>query len=256
MKRFPWIGFACLALAGWLLPATAESTTGIPGYKDTPLVPGTAWHKHDPDRPLPPVVKAPANAPPSDAVVLFDGTSLDAFEPSKWVLKDGLLVAGNGVLATKQAFGDFQLHLEWRGPVEDMKNWGDQGNNGIMPMGMYEIQIFDSHSTPVYADGQAGAIYGESPPLVNPTRPRGEWQTYDIIWKAPVFEGDTVVRPPYVTLFFNGVLVHHHQEVLGRLAHRDFVPLRPHPARLPLKFGGHGCPVAFRNIWIRDLERP
>lgn len=235
-------------------PVTAEEPDPVPGFKDTPLVPGTTWHKHDPDRPQPPVVRAPAGAPPSDAIILFDGSGIDAFEPSGWFVREGLLVAGNGPLSTRQSFGDFQLHLEWRGPIEDMENWGDQGNNGVFPMGLYEIQIFDSHGTPIYADGHSGAIYGETPPLVNPTRPRGEWQTYDIIWTAPVFDGETVVSPPYVTVLFNGVVVQNHQAVLGRVAYRKVVPLTPHPQRLPLKFGAHGCPVEFRNIWIRELN--
>lgn len=230
---------------------------GVPGYRDTELVPGTQWHKHDPDRPQPPMV-APGKSggPPSDATVLFNGGDLAQFETTEWKVEGDAIIAGKGNITTKRALGDIQLHLEWAGPVESMERWSNQGNSGVLLMGLYEIQIFDSHSTKIYADGQAAAVYGETPPLVNPTLPRGEWQTFDIIFKAPVYDGDKVVSPPIVTVLHNGVVVQHATEIKGRIAHRKVVPLSPHPAKLPLTITGHNCPVKFKNIWVRELKLP
>lgn len=230
---------------------------GVPGFKDTELVPGTQWHKHDPDRPQPPVVTpGKAGGAPSDAIVLFDGRDLSQFEANEWTTEGGVVVAGKGNITTKRPFGNMQLHFEWAGPVEAMDRWSNQGNSGVLLMGLYEIQIFDSHSTKIYADGHAAAVYGETPPLVNATLPRGEWQTYDIIFKAPVYDGEKVVSPPRVTVLHNGVVVQHDTEIKGRIAHRKNVPLSPHAAKLPLVITGHNCPVKFRNIWVRELDLP
>ncbi|MCC6352723.1 MAG: DUF1080 domain-containing protein [Verrucomicrobiae bacterium] len=249
-----------LALLAPLPAAAAEHVLGkdgTPGYRDTEVIPGTQWHKHDPDRPVPPVVTpGKAGAAPSDAIILFDGHGLANFEPTEWKVDGGAVVAAKGNLVTTRPFGDMQLHLEWCGPVEAMEKWTNQGNSGVLIMGLYEIQVFDSHSTKIYADGQAAAVYGETPPLANATLPRGEWQTYDIVFKAPVYEGDRVVSPPRVTVFHNGVLAQHDTEIKGRIAHRKIVPLSPHPAKLPLTLSGHSCPVKFRNIWVRELALP
>ncbi len=258
IRVHPW--FIAIALLS-ATPAVAADHVlgkdGTPGYRDTDLVPGTQWHKHDPDRPVPPVVTpGKAGSPPSDAIVLFQGADLSQFDPNEWKVEDGAIVAGKGNLTTKQAFGDMQLHVEWCGPIEDTEKWTNQGNSGVWIMGLYEIQIFDSHSIKIYADGQAAAVYGETPPLANATLPRGEWQTYDIIFKAPVYDGDKVVSPPRVTVFHNGVLAQHDTEIKGRIAHRKVVPLSPHPAQLPFALTGHNCPVKFRNIWVRELNLP
>lgn len=249
-----------LALIAGLPAAAAEHVIGkdgTPGYRDTELVPGTQWHKHDPDRPVPPVVTpGKAGAAPSDAIILFNGGDLSQFEPTEWKSEGDAIVTTKGNLVTRRPFGDMQLHLEWCGPVEAMEKWTNQGNSGVLLMGLYEIQIFDSHSMKIYADGQAAAVYGETPPLANATLPRGEWQSYDIVFKAPAYDGDKVVSPPRVTVFHNGVVAQHDTEIKGRIAHRKVVPLSPHPAKLPFTISGHNCPVKFRNIWVRELTLP
>lgn len=256
------IHLALIAAACAALPLRAAehvfNKDGIPGYKDTALVPGTQWHIHDPDRPLPPVVVPGKNGgAPADAIVLFDGGDLSAFEASEWKVQDGVIVAAKGHLVTKRSFGDIQLHLEWAGPVENMTPWGNQGNSGINLMGMFEVQIFDSHSTKIYADGGAAAIYGQVPPLANVTLPRGEWQTYDIVFKAPVFDGDKLVKPARVTVFHNGVIVQHDTEILGPTTHRKILPYTPpKAAKQPFAIMGHNCPMKFRNVWVRELNLP
>lgn len=241
------------AAAQWI-----ENERGVVGYDDTPKLPWSEYRKHDSSRPLPPHVDAQPVllAPPSDAVVLFGGGSLDAFEPGAWRIENGALIAGKGDLVSREAFGDCQIHLEFRVPAEPASTLGDRGNSGVFPMGLYEIQIFDSHPShrvQIYADGQAAAIYGETPPRVNASRPPGEWQSFDLIFTAPRFDGDRLVLPARVTLLHNGVLVHLNEEVRGRTGHRSLGGYTAHPDRLPLKLQGHGSAVAFRNVWIRPL---
>lgn len=230
-----------------------------PGYSDTPVIPGSEYRVHQEDRPLPPRVVAPPMeaqaAPPSDAIVLFDGAGLDAFADNDWAVEQGLLVAGHGNIETRQAFGDCQIHLEWRAPNPPTGETGNMGNSGVFLMQRYEIQIYDSYSVRIYADGSAAAIYGQTPPLVNATRKPGEWQVYDIILKAPVFDGDELVSPGTVTMLHNGVLVHNNATILGGTGHRVLPDTTAHAPKLPLLLQGHGSPVAFRNIWIRDLDR-
>jgi hypothetical protein len=220
------------------------------------------------DRPQPPVVdpgpsRAPA-PPPSDAVVLFDGRSLDRWRsgdsaggPAKWKLGDGYMevVAGTGMLATKEAFGDVQLHIEWREPTPPKGTSQERGNSGVFLMGLYEVQVLDSYRNVTYPDGQAGAIYGQFPPLVNASRPPGEWQTYDIVFHRPHFDaGGKVTRPARMTVVQNGVLVQDNVELSGPTAHQKRPPYVKHPDALPLELQDHGDPVRFRNIWIRRLE--
>jgi len=235
--------------------SAGRNTAEIEGYKDTPIVPGTSFHKHDPDRPLPPIV-APGKArtAPSDALVLFDGTDLSQFNHDGWTVVDGAAMPGKSHLKTKRSFGDCQLHLEWAAPNPPSGAVYNRGNSGVFLMEKYEMQIFDSYSTKSYADGMAAAVYGETPPMANVCRPPGEWQVYDIIFTAPVFEDDKLVRPAYVTIFHNGVLVQYHQEIHGPCEYRAVAPYKPHPARMRLMLQYHGSPVRFRNIWIRDLE--
>ena len=255
-----------LLFAGSLCVA-AESRKGeggtIVGYKDTPLLPSTGgkYHVHDPDRPEPKYVD-PGPAPevpgpaPSDAIVLFDGRDLSAWKPAAWKVEDGYVEAGGGSLETKQPLGSFQLHVEWMAPAKPSENLMNRGNSGVLLMGLYEIKIFDSHpmhDQQIYPDGQAASIYGQTPPLVNACRKPGQWQSFDIVFTAPVFDGEKLVSPGVVTVCHNGVLVHNHQQITGPMAHRQVVPYRPHAAKLPLVLQGHGCPVRFRNIWLRPL---
>ncbi|RME95268.1 MAG: DUF1080 domain-containing protein, partial [Verrucomicrobia bacterium] len=212
----------------------------------------------DPDRPAPPRVDpGPALPPapaPSDAVVLFaQGGDLSAWQPGAWSVKDGLLVAGDGPLKTRESFNDIQLHVEWMGPADFDGPWYNQGNNGVYLMGLYEIQIFDSVNYKIYPDGQCGAIYGQTPPRVNATRPPGQWQSFDILFRAPRFKDGQLTAPARVTVFHNGVLIHWNEEIHGETGHRVLPAYRQKVSEGPLMLGGHGCPVRFRNIWLRRL---
>lgn len=233
-----------------------------PGYMDTPLIPGSEFRVHQQDRPQPPRVippesdGAPECAPPSDAIALFDGESLEHFQDAEWEVKDGVLVAGTGNLLTKEAYGDCQLHVEWRTPNPPEGEPVNMGNSGIFLMNTYELQVYDSYSSKIYADGSAAAIYGQTPPLVNVCRRPGEWQSFDIVFTAPVFEENKLVEPAWITVLHNGVLVHNHTKILGPATHKAFQPYVAHEATLPLAIQGHGCPVEFRNIWIRKLNTP
>jgi hypothetical protein len=225
------------------------------------------WPVHDSTRARPPVVEAGAapaepQPPPSDATVLFDGGTLDAWEhpdgaaPS-WPVENGAfrVEPGSGALRTTAAFGDVQLHIEWMVPRSVTGRGQDRGNSGVFLMGTYEVQVLDSHDNPTYADGQAAAVYGQYPPLANATRPQGEWQTYDIVFRRPHFDANgTVVRPAYMTVFHNGVLVQDRVALTGPTAWKDRPPYDPHAARLPLRLQDHGNPVHFRNVWLRELE--
>lgn len=233
----------------------------VVGYKDTPILPWTEgkWHVHDPDRPYPAIVtpgQSSDSRPPSDAIVLFDGNDLSKWQPSNWEVKDGSVVAGQGSLLSKDAFGDCQLHIEWMAPNAPSKQMMSRGNSGVILMTKYEIQIFDSHAsnqTQIYPDGQAASIYGQTPPLVNACRKPGQWQSYDIFFTSPVFDDGKLVSPGKVTMLHNGVLVHLNQPIMGPMAHRVILPYEAHEAKLPLLLQGHGSPVQFRNIWIREL---
>ena len=256
----------------WAAAAAAVATLGCsgsaqekPGYTDTPMLPGGQWHVHDPDRPYPEVVtpgKQPGGAP-SDAVVLFDGTSLDAFEPqaTPWPIADGAMTStppasrqgGNG-LTTKDNFGDVQLHLEFRSPNPPKGTSQDRGNSGIYFMEKYEIQILDGYENETYADGTVGSIYAWKPPLVNPSRPPGEWQSYDIVFERPHFGPDgKLQRPAYITAFLNGVLVQNRQAFLGPTSWRAVAKYEPHGDAAPIHIQDHNSPVSFRNIWVRRL---
>lgn len=228
--------------------------------------PAERWSIHDPARPLPPVVDpGPAGPPapaPSDAVILFDGRDLSQWEDSKggpagWKIESGAMevVAKAGSIRTKKAFGDCQLHVEWAAPAVVTGEGQGRGNSGVFLMNTYEVQVLDSYENMTYADGMAGAIYGQYPPLVNACRKPGEWQTYDIIFHRPRFDsGGNVVSPARMTVFHNGVLIHDDVELLGPTSHKIRLPYKAHPDRLPLSLQDHGNPVRFRNIWLRPLE--
>ncbi len=237
------------------------------GYDDTPQIPGQEYKVHDDSRPHPRVVTPPTastqdapGSPPSDAVVLFDGTGLSGWEkkdgtPAEWTVEDGYMevVPGSGNIRTKEAFGDCQLHVEWAAPVLVKGDSQGRGNSGVFLMGDYEIQVLDCYDNPTYADGATAAVYGQFPPLVNACRPPGEWQTYDIVWIAPRFDGDELVSPARLTVFHNGLVVHHDVELTGPTTHRAVLEYEPHPATGPLMLQDHGDLVRFRNIWYRPL---
>jgi len=238
----------------------AKDGSGVFGYKDTPKLPWCGFLVHDPDRPAPKRVEpgppGPSVPPPSDALVLFDGKDLSrwANAASEARLVDGCLEAvDGGNLTTRDRFGSCQLHLEWMAPAHFTGPWYNQGNNGVMLMGRFEIQIFDSWNVKIYPDGEAGAVYGQTPPLVNPCRPPGQWQTYDIIFTAPAFDGARLLRPARVTMLFNGVLVHLNQEIYGDTGHRILPEYKSTTGTGPLALANHYCPVRFRNIWLRAL---
>jgi len=262
------LGAAAVALvAGALLAAAApQEEPALPGYTDTPMLPGGRWHVHDPDRPRPRVVTpgsagsadSPARAP-SDAIVLFDGRDLARWTggggAAKWKVEGGFAeVNGTGDIETRDAFGDCQLHLEWMEPSPPKGDSQGRGNSGVFFMQRYEVQILDCFENLTYPDGQTAALYGQHPPLVNACRRPGEWQSYDIVFEAPRFEGDRLARPARVTVFHNGVLVHHAREFLGATGHRTVAVYGAHPDKLPLKLQDHGDPVRFRNIWVRPLQ--
>ncbi|MCI0499841.1 MAG: DUF1080 domain-containing protein [Planctomycetales bacterium] len=258
--------FLCICL-GWGIVALLEAAEmietqdGVVGYDTTPLLPWCNYRKHDPARPQPKYVEpAPAAEPTaalSDAIVLFDGNDLSPWQPSSWKAENGYVATGKGHLVSKQSFGDCQLHLEFYIPEGYAEPLSDRGNSGVLLMEHYEIQIFDSHPSykqQIYPDGQCAAIYGETPPMVNACRKAGQWQTYDIVFKAPVFEEGNVCQPAIVTVFHNGVLVHLNTEIHGAVSWKEIAGYKPHLPQMPLQLQGHGCPVRFRSIWIRPLK--
>jgi hypothetical protein len=216
--------------------------------------------------PVPPVVLAPAQGAPGDAIVLFDGRSLDAWAPARpgeppWKIEDGAMVVVPNPkpcdMLTKQSFGDIQLHLEFRTPEKVVGDGQGRGNSGIYFMGLYELQILDSWQNPTYVNGQAGSIYKQIPPLVNASRPPGVWQTYDAVFIAPRFAADGRLQSPArITAFYNGVLVQHDVSLRGPTVFRGSPKYLPHAAKLPLLLQDHRNPVAFRNIWVRELALP
>jgi hypothetical protein len=274
---------ACgFAAAACLATLTAQENKYPTGYSDTPMIPGQHYRVHDDTRARPPIVTpgtfptdtAPGK-PPSDAIVLFNGKDLSNWVrwdgplgydyakgdkagktgPPAWKVVDGVLeVTNDGHLMTKEKFGDIQLHVEWASPSKVVAASQGRGNSGILLMGAYEIQVLDSYNNVSYADGQAGAVYGQYPPLVNAAKGPGEWQAYDIIFEAPRFEYGKLVKPAYVTVLHNGVLLHHHQEILGPMRHKLVTQYEPHPAEAPLILQMHSNPVHYRNIWVRRLD--
>jgi hypothetical protein len=240
------------------VPAALSLQDDKLGYQDTPLLPGTKWHVHDGLRPQPPVVTAGATlgAPPSDATVLFDGSSTDAWAGGPWAIEEGAMVVnGKGTVRTKERFGDCQLHIEWRAPAPKGDGQG-RGNSGVFFFDRYEVQILDCFENQTYPDGMTSALYGQQPPMVNACRAPGEWQVYDIAFQAPRFDdAGKVVSPALVTLFHNGVLVHHGEALLGATRHRAVAEYSKHETTGPIGLQDHGNPMAFRNIWVRDVQR-
>lgn len=229
------------------------------GIKNTPLVHGQKWRVHDMRRPQPKVVE-PANGeqpaqPPSDAVVLFNGESLDQFSNKQLQIDNGAMIMGPGGQQTIAAFGDIQLHIEWSAPSPSQGEGQNRGNSGIKLMGLYEVQVLDSYQSQTYPDGQAAALYGQHPPMVNASKAPGQWQTYDIFFRAPRFNEDKSLQSPaYVTVVHNGVLVQLHQPYLGTSRWRENAQYEYHTEKLPLSLQWHGSPVKYRNIWLRPLD--
>lgn len=228
------------------------------GYNDTPVL-DSGYHVHDGARPQPPVISAPVDAPPSDAIILFDGSSLEGWvnvkdgRPCGWKVDQGemAVVPGVGDVRTEQTFGDCQVHLEFQSPVVVKGEGQGRGNSGVFLMGRYEIQVLDNFENPTYPDGTVGAVYGQTPPLVNSIRAPGEWNAFDILWQAPVFDGETLVSPARVTVLLNGVAQHHAQVLEGPTQHKELARYEPHDPRGPLQLQDHGDLVRFRNIWLR-----
>ena len=205
----------------------------------------------------PPIIDpGPAGGPPSDAIVLFDGKDLSKWQgergaEAKWVVKDGYAVVGSGSIITKDQFGDCQLHVEWAAPAEVKGKDQGRGNSGVYLQGRYEIQVLDSYDNKTYPDGQAGAFYGFSAPLVNASRKPGEWQTYDIIFHTPKASADGKVQAGSFTVLHNGVLIQDHVPVKGdATTAAKFTGVTP---KGPIILQDHGNPVRYRNIWIRPL---
>jgi hypothetical protein len=252
--------FATLAVA----PSSAAPANL--GYTNTPFIPGTQWHVHDGTRPVPRVVQSGATfshlAPaPSDAIVLFDGTDLSKWtgpgDQARWKVENGYMEVApkSGSIRTRDKFADFQLHLEFATPAKVEGNSQGRGNSGILFNGIYEVQVLDSWNNPTYPDGQAGALYGQWPPLVNAVRRPGEWQSYDIVFEAPRFDGPRLIKPASMTVFLNGVLLHNRRELMGATVHRALPNYAPQPAEDSLVLQDHQQPVRYRNIWIRRLVR-
>jgi len=265
--RLSFVPLCSLAAAILICPAASGADAKSLGYSDTPLIPGTKWHVHDGDRPQPRIITPGANftqmaAAPSDAIVLFDGKDLAKWEHGngsepKWKIQDGYMevVPKSGILRTKDKFKDFQLHLEFATPAKVEGDGQGRGNNGINIWGRYEIQVLDSYNNKTYPDGQVGAIYGQTPPLVNASRPPGEWQTYDIIWEGPRWDEDgKLSKKAYVTVIHNGAVLHHRRELIGNTGHRAVGNYNNKPQESgPIELYEHGNPVRFRNIWLRPL---
>jgi hypothetical protein len=197
-----------------------------------------------------------AGTPPSDAIVLFDGHDLAAWEGGEnWKIEDGYAIPDKSGITSKQGFGDVQVHLEWATPEKVSGSGQGRGNSGLYLMGKYEVQILDSYDNDTYYDGQAGSIYKQWPPLVNACRKPGEWQSYDILFTAPRFDDQQkLVRPGYVTVLQNGVVVQNHTELLGGTFYDQPPHYEPHADKLPMHIQFHGNPVRFRNIWVRELS--
>ena len=245
---------------GWLL-----GLAPVLGATPTAAQVSTRWPVHSRDRPQPPVVTpAPADqpaAPPADAIVLFGGTDLsewvgDSGQAAPWKVENGYaeIAAGSGEIRTRRGFGDCQLHIEWRAPSPPEGEGQNRGNSGVYLMSTYEVQVLDSYDNPVYPDGQAAAVYGQYPPLVNASRPPGEWQSYDIVFRRPRFDPQgKLLRPARVTVLHNGILVQDNVTLSGPTAHQRRPPYVAHPDKLPIHLQDHGSPVRYRNIWIREL---
>lgn len=244
----PFLMVACLLA---IVPATSPAFAQADGDPTKTEV----W------KPVPATVTTPRDKAPSDAIVLFDGKDLSAWEgeqggPVRWTVADGAatVVPDGGGIRTKQRFCDIQLHVEWRTPTQTQGFDGQQrGNSGIFLQGLYELQVLDSYHNPTYANGQAASIYKQAIPLVNAARAPGEWQAYDVIWKAPRFsQGGGLVSPARITVLHNGVLVQNDTVLSGKTEYIGAPSYAPHECA-PITLQEHHSKVSYRNIWVREL---
>lgn len=224
---------------------------------DTPQLPGVPWVVHDGTRPQPRKIEtkgAVAVQAPADAKILFDGSDLDAWTGADWKVADGILTAADKDLQTQEEFRDVQMHIEWRVPAKLEVDGQTGGNSGVFLMGLYEVQVLACYDNKTYPDGQAGGMYGQFPPLVNASVPKGEWNSYDLVFKAPRYEGEKCVEPAKLTLFHNGVLLHNAKEFLGPTRHKELAGYpATHPEKGPIRLQWHNDPIQYRNIWIREV---
>jgi hypothetical protein len=268
MKLNSTLTTLCVALAATSLSQAAN--TGSAFYGDAPDE-HHPWAVHDHNRPQPKIVtpgtfssQEQPGKPPSDAIILFDGSDLSKWEAdegngvaTKWVVKNGAMecVPGSGYVRTRDKFGDCQLHVEWAAPTKAEGESQGRGNSGVFLMGLVEVQVLDNYNNPTYADGMAGSVYGVNPPMVNALRPPGEYQAYDIVFRRPIYKDGKVVDPGYVTVFVNGVLVQDHTMLEGGTGHMARSKPGPFPEVGSLKLQDHGNPVRYRNIWYRPLPK-
>lgn len=247
---------------GFLLGGLACRNADAQGYNDTPMLPGGHWRVHDSKRPQPTVVTPGAtsfSSAPSDAVVLFSGADLSKWRSgegdAKWKVEDGHfeVTPGTGEITSREEFGDCQLHVEFSAPNPPKGKDQGRGNSGVFLLGRYEFQVLDCYDNKTYADGMTGSIYGQTSPLVNACRPPGEWQSYDIVFVGPRFDGDKLLSPAIATVFLNGILVQNATPLIGATGHRTVGKYTPHPTKGAITLQDHGDPVRFRNIWIREI---
>ena len=234
------------AIAAFLLSLTAGVATA------QEYLTGIEWQE-------PPIVTPGQKCgdAPSDAVILFDGKDLSAWKGAEsWKVEDGAMVVGKQMIESKEAFGDCQLHIEWSAPTPPVGESQDRGNSGVF-FGPYELQALDTYENKTYFDGQAAAIYKQTPPMANAMRAPGEWNVYDIVWTAPRFNDDGSLKSPaYVTVLHNGVVVQNHFELLGNTPFHQPPSYVRHDVKQPIRLQDHGNPVKFRNIWVRETKPP
>ena len=279
MNRLLLPAWVLLAVTGGFTPGVSaqespdQGTEAIDGFTDTPIIPGTPWHLHDPNRPQPPAV-APGSTfsqgcpAPADAEILFDGSDLSKWQDGRgqeatWKVHDGYLETAprGGSIRTRDRWADFQLHVEWATPVPARGSGQGRGNSGILINGMYEVQVLDSYRARTYPDGQAGAIYGQAPPLVNASLPPGQWQTYDLIFESPRWdEAGLLTKKAAITVLHNGVVIHHRYEFSGatdgvsrEVPWKSLAKYTRHDPEVFIALQDHNNPVRYRNIWIRAL---
>ncbi len=258
----------------WLMPLVTVDRASLPrladdiahwmpdkieGHTDTPLVPGTKWHLHDPNRPQPKRVEPKYDGKlvpaPDGATILFDGKDMTKWKSKIWKLADGYMQATRGYQESVEQFGDIQLHVEWYIPTGMGGTGQGQLGSGVYMMGRYEIQIINCYNNWTYADGATGALFGQHPPMVNACRPPGEWQSFDIYFKAPIFKGRKLEQAAYMTVYLNNVLIHDNVKLLGATEWRKLPRYTPHGPKGPILLQALGSPERFRNIWVRPLEK-
>lgn len=269
-KLFSLFIIAAYIISGIFLLSLAQTKHHISllGYDDTPMLPGGKWHVHDINRPQPVKVtagtystQASVGLPPSDAEVLFDGKDLSKWRgakggPALWTVRDGHMEVApkTGDIYTREEYGNIQLHVEWATPAPLQPGHEYQGNSGVFLQGAYELQVFESSVTLIYADGEAGAIYGQYPPLVNSSRAAGEWQDFDVVFSPARFKDGKMEIPPYITAFQNGVLIHNHTAIMGDSMNMVLPVVKDRGQTGPIRLQDHHDLVRYRNIWVRRLK--